>query len=241
MKAIVLAAGKGTRLLKEGDDFPKAMKPLCGRPLLAYVLDSLNFIDSKDISVVVGYRRDRITDYFHGYNFVVQDLQLGTGHAVKVCAPSLADYDGPVLVTLGDMPMVRSETFRNMFDLHSRNGGACTILTVVTDIALPYGRIVRDAEGNFKCVVEQRDCTPEQRLINELNPSIYVFDCKALFAALEMLRSDNAQKEYYLTDVPAIMMAQGLKVTTCTIRDDVQVLGVNDEQDLERCARYIDK
>lgn len=239
MKAIVLAAGKGTRLLREGDDFPKAMKPLCGKPLLGYVLDALNFIPRKDICVVVGYKREKITEAFDGYTFVVQEQQLGTGHAAKVCQDALEGYDGPVLVTLGDMPMVKSQTFRDMFETYKRDNCACIILTAVTEQKLPYGRICRDDNGEFSAIVEQKDCTGEQLAIKELNPSIYVFDSKKLFAALSMLRNNNAQSEYYLTDVPKILKNAGEKVKTCTICDDVQIMGINTLEDLAECEKHL--
>lgn len=238
MRAIVLAAGKGTRLLRKGDDFPKAMKPLCGKPILSYVLKSLDFLDKKDISVVVGYKREKVLEAFHGYDFVMQEEQLGTGHAVKVCEKSFDDYDGPVLIMLGDMPMFKQQTLLDMFALQKKTGG-CVILTAVSERKLPYGRIIRDESGKFVGVVEEKDCTPEQKLIKELNPSIYVFDAKQLFSALGELRADNAQREYYLTDVPAILQKRGIPVTTHTIRDDVQIIGVNTEEDLELCAKYM--
>lgn len=238
MRAIVLAAGKGTRLLREGDDFPKAMKPLRGKPILGYVLTALEFLDKKDISVVVGYKREKVSEVFSGYNFVVQDEQLGTGHAVKVCEQSFGDYDGPVLIMLGDMPMFKPQTLLDMFALQKVTGG-CVILTAISERKLPYGRIIRDENGKFIGVVEEKDCTPEQKQIRELNPSIYVFDAKQLFSALGELRTDNAQNEYYLTDVPAILQKRGVPVTTHTIRDDIQIIGVNTEQDLELCAQYL--
>lgn len=239
MKAIVLAAGKGTRIIKKGDDFPKAMKPLLGKPLLGYVLDSLSFLPKKDITVVVGYRREKITEAFGGYNFVVQEQQLGTGHAVKVCEESFAGYDGPVLITLGDMPMIRPETFQNAFRFHRENNCDCTILTGSSEFPLPYGRVIRGKDGEFERIVEQRDCTPEQLLIRELNPSIYVFEAAGLFPALGRLRTQNAQGEYYLTDAPQLMKEQGMKVMTYFIGNDSQILGVNNEEDLARCAALL--
>lgn len=241
MKAIVLAAGKGTRLLKPGDDFPKAMKPLLGKPLLGYVLDALSFIPPRDICVVVGYKKEKILEAYQGYTFVTQDQQLGTGHAAKVCEAALADYDGPVLVCLGDMPMIRRETYEHMMALHREQHNDCTILTAVMELPLPYGRIIRDEKGEFQCVVEQKDCTPEQLAIKELNPSLYVFDAKKLFAVLAELKNSNAQGEYYLTDAPAIMKQKGMKLGTCTVRDDDQMRGINTLEDLAACEEILGK
>lgn len=243
MKAIILAAGKGTRLLQPGDDFPKAMKPMLGKPLLKYVLEALEFIAPADINLVVGYKKEKILEAFdgQGYNFVLQTEQLGTGHAVKVCEQALADYDGPVLICLGDMPMIRRETFEKMAALHAEQNNDCTILTAIMDIDLPYGRIVRDADGKFVGVVEQKDCTPEQLGIKERNPSLYVFDSKKLFAVLAQLKNNNAQGEYYLTDAPALMQQQGMKLGTYTIHDDDQMRGVNTLEDLAECEAILRK
>jgi len=239
MRAIILAAGKGTRLLKDGDDYCKPMKPLKGRPLLSYVTAALDFIKKEDIFLVVGYKKEKVIEAFSGYSFVVQEEQLGTGHAVKVCEAAFVSYEGPVLIALGDMPMLKKETYVNMAETFIKEKADCLLLTVVTDRKLSYGRILRGEKGGFAGIVEQKDCTPEQFKINELNPSLYVFDSKKLFQTLGELKNNNAQKEYYLTDAPALMMAKGGRVTTCTIHDDIQVLGVSDESDLALCEKYI--
>lgn len=239
MKAIVLAAGKGTRLLQPGDDFPKAMKPLLGKPLLQYVLEALSFLPKSDIHVVVGYKKENILRAFDGYRFAVQTEQLGTGHAVRACEEQLADYDGSVLICLGDMPMIRRETYEKMIRLHEEQQNDCTILTAVMDIDLPYGRILRDEQGNFVGVVEQKDCTPEQYAIRERNPSLYVFNAGKLFATLSQLKNNNAQGEYYLTDAPGLMQRQGMKLGTYTVHDDDQMRGVNTLDDLAVCESIL--
>lgn len=239
MKVIVLGAGKGTRLLQPGEDFPKVMKPMKGKPLLGHVLSALNFVDIKDILVVVGYHKEKVMAAFPEYTAVVQEEQLGTGHAVKVCEEALAGYDGPVMVCLGDMPMFRTETYQNMLSTHLEQHNDCTILTAVSERKMPYGRIIRDEAGKFFGVVEQKDCTLQQLAIKELNPSIYVFDAKKMFAGLNELKNSNVQKEYYLTDLPKIMMDKGWKVGTETIHDEVQILGVNTLEDLALCESYL--
>ena len=239
MKAIVLAAGKGTRLIKTGEDFPKAMKPMKGKPLLSYVLNALSFIEKKDINIVVGYKKEKIIENFADYTFVVQEQQLGTGHAVKVCESKFSDYDGPVLVAFGDMPMIKSETYQKMLEGLVENKADCMMLTVITERKLPYGRIIRAENGEFIKITEQKDCNEKELLINELNPSVYAFNSKGLFSVLGKLKNNNSQSEYYLTDVPSLMKESGMKVITHTIRDDVQVLGVNDENDLKLCEQYL--
>ena len=239
MKAIILAAGKGKRLHSEQFSLPKVMREANGRPLLGYVTETLSFIDKKDTIIVVGYKREKVMESFPGYTFAVQEEQLGTGHAVNMAKEALADYDGPVLVCYGDMPLFTAETYKNAFDVQNSTGADCTVITGVTDMPLPYGRIIRDANGKFADVVEDKDCTPEQKLIRELNIGVYVFDSKKLFAALANLRNNNAQGEYYLTDVPKLMLADGAKIETYTINDGTQLLGVNTPEDLALCEKLL--
>lgn len=215
MKAIILAAGKGKRLLSEKFNAPKVLREANGKPLLRYVVENLSFIDKKDIIIVAGYKKEMVFDAFQdGFTFAVQDEQLGTGHAVNCAKDAIGDYDGPVLVCYGDMPMFKKSTYENLIKLHNESGNDCTILTGITDRKLAYGRIVRDENGTFVGVVEDKDCTPEQKAINELNVGIYVFDAKKLFPCLTELKSNNAQGEYYLTDVPSIMIDHRLPASS---------------------------
>lgn len=241
MKAIILAAGKGKRLHSEQFSAPKVLREANGKPLLRYVVNNLSFIpDKKDIVIVAGYKKEMVFDAFQdGYTFAVQDEQLGTGHAVNCAREALKDYDGPVLVCYGDMPMFKKETYENLVKVHKEAGNDCTILTGVSNRGLAYGRIIRDEAGSFKCVVEDKDCTPEQKKINELNVGIYVFDSKKLFSCLGELKNSNAQGEYYLTDVPAIMMSKGYKIGTYTTHDDTEILGVNTPEELALCESLL--
>ncbi len=241
MKAIILAAGKGKRLHSEQFTLPKVMREANGRPLLGYVTDSLSFIDKKDTIIVVGYKREKVMESFPGYVFAYQEEQLGTGHAVNSARELLRDYDGPVLVCYGDMPLFTSETYRNAFARHAETGADCTIITGVTDMPLAYGRIIRDEYGSFVTVVEDRDCTPEQKLIRELNVGVYIFDSKKLFEALGSLRNNNAQGEYYLTDAPEIIRENGGKIETYTINDGEQLLGVNTPEELALCEKLLSR
>ena len=147
--------------------------------------------------------------------------------------------DGPVLVCYGDMPMFKKETYENLVKVHKEAGNDCTILTGVSNRGLAYGRIIRDENSNFQCVVEDKDCNPEQKKINELNVGIYVFDSKKLFSCLGELKNSNAQGEYYLTDVPAIMMSKGYKIGTYTTHDDTEILGVNTPEELALCESLL--
>ena len=239
IKAIVLAAGKGTRLQTEKNDAPKVMRLACGKPLLWYVLDVLSFIDKKDIVIVAGYKKDAIISEFKGYAFAVQTEQLGTGHAVMAARPELEGFDGIALVCYGDMPAVRQDTYKALVQAHIGMSNDCTILTGESSLSLPYGRILRDKNGAFLHVVEDKDCTPKQKKITELNSGVYVFGTKPLLEALEYLKNDNSQGEYYLTDVPAIMRASGARVGTLKRDLGNEILGVNTLEQLAQIEEIL--
>ncbi len=239
IKAIVLAAGKGTRLQTEGCDLPKVMRLANGRPLLHYVLSGLSFIEPEDTVIVVGYKKDKVIEAFHGYRFAVQHEQLGTGHAVMSAAEEFEGYIGPVLICCGDMPLITKETYKSLAEAHAASGGACTVLAGITDEKLPYGRIVRDENGGFLRMVEERDCTPEELLIKELNSGVYVFDSQKLFAALKEIKNNNAQGEYYLTDVPEILRLQGERVGVFSKEIGREIIGVNTVEQLTEVEEII--
>jgi len=240
-KAIVLAAGKGKRLREGENDFvPKVMKKADGHPLIAYVLHELSFIPASDIIAVVGFGKEQVMEYCSGRcEFVVQKEQLGTGNAVDVCRDSLDSYDGSVLICAGDMPLVTSDTYRKLIETHIREANDCTILSSEAEDPHGYGRIERSPDGGFSAIIEEKDCTEEQRKITEVNSSIYVFDSKKLFSALKEVTSDNAQHEYYLTDVPGIMKRRSQKVGICKIGDEWQLLGINTMEQLAEAERII--
>jgi len=241
IKAVVLAAGKGTRMMTEENTMPKVLRQACGRPLLYYVLKTLQFVPQSDTILVVGYRREDVLAAFPGYPYAVQEPQLGTGHAVRCAAPQLQDFHGTVLVCYGDMPLLRESAYRGLLSHHEKTGSVCTLLSGTTEEPLPYGRVLKDESGEFLRVVEDRDCTPQQKAIRELNVGIYAFDCQELLACLALLRSDNAQREYYLTDVPALMKARGGKVAVYTAALNEQILGVNTPQQLALFHSYLKK
>ena len=239
LKAVVLAAGKGTRLHTEGCDLPKVMRLAAGRPLLHYVLSALDFIAPEDTVIVVGYQKEKVVDAFPGYVFAEQREQLGTGHAVMAAYSALDGFDGQLLVCCGDMPLLKKETYMAMCREHDGSGNACTILTGTSDVDLPYGRILRDESGRFSRVIEDKDCTPQQKSIRELNSGVYAFDASALKAVLGELRSDNAQGEYYLTDAPALMQARGMKVGVCRRDLGMEIIGVNTPRQLNQVEELL--
>ena len=241
IKAVVLAAGKGTRLQTEGIDLPKVMREALGKPLISYVLDGLGFIDKKDIIIVVGYKKEKVTGAFSGYTFAVQHEQLGTGHAVMSARRELEGYSGAVLVCCGDMPLITRDTYEALVNTHFEGGNDCTMLTGTTAEKLPYGRVLRTPEGGFDRIVEDKDCTTEQAQIDELNSGVYVFDSAKLLSALSELKNNNSQGEYYLTDVPYVMQARGEKIGICKRDLGYEIIGVNTAEQLSQVEELLRK
>ncbi|MGI6077614.1 MAG: NTP transferase domain-containing protein [Fastidiosipilaceae bacterium] len=234
LRAVVLAAGKGTRLQSEKSDLPKVMRRAAGRPLLGWVLDKISFVDPSHTVIVVGYKAEAVqSEIGAAYQYALQEEQLGTGHAVQMAMPALANFEGPVLICYGDMPLISESTYRNLFSTHIREGNACTMLAYISDKDLGYGRIVRDDQGIFKAVVEDRDCTPEQKNITELNAGVYVFDAAWLREGLNLLQNNNAQGEYYLTDVPTWIQSQGGRIGIQGTTGEFEGIGVNTQEDLD--------
>lgn len=240
MRAIVLAAGKGSRLHSEKHNMPKVLRKVVGQPLIKYVLDHLSFIPEKDIFVVVGYRKDMVIRTIKGdYKYVIQKQQLGTGHAVKAAEEYFKGYDGDVIVAYGDMPLYSRNTYEEIIKKHKAVKSKCTVLTAVDEKSPAYGRIIRNEKGELIDIVEQKDCTEEQLNIKELNVGMYVFNSKFLFENLRLLKNNNSQNEYYLTDIPKIMLKNGEKVYTHTIYDTSEIYGVNTQEDLVLCEKVL--
>ena len=240
IRAIIPAAGKGKRLQAISGDLPKAMFCVEGRPMLEMVLENIGFVKPEDVCIVVGCGKEKIIEYFGDrYTYVEQKEQLGTGHAVMVCADVFRDFDGAVLVTFGDMPLFRRAEMEAMCRQHLENGAACTLMTAENPELKMWARVVRDESGKFSAIVEGKDCTPEQAEVKELFSGVIVFDSKALFEILPQVGCANAQKEYYLTEVPELMVKKGMLVETYGIQDGNDLRGVNTPEELEVCQRIL--
>lgn len=230
--AVVLAAGKGTRMKSE---LPKVLMSVCGRPMIDYVLDSLTKGGVDRVIAVVGYRAELVRAAIDGrprVEFVLQSEQLGTGHAVMICRELLANSDGPVLVVTGDSPLMQSDSVAALLADFRRSPAACVLGSVRKDDPGGLGRVLRDADCQFVGIVEQRDATPEQRKINEVNMSYYVFDAGELLGVLDDVRPDNRQGEYYITDVPGLLVARGKTVRALPVLQPCEALGVNTLEEL---------
>lgn len=240
IRAIVPAAGKGKRLQKVSGDLPKAMFRVNGRPMLETVLENINFVADRDIFIVVGCGKETIMEHFGDrYSYTEQTQQLGTGHAVMTCAEAFRDFDGSVLVTFGDMPLFRREEMEKMCRQHQESGADCTLMTAENPDLKLWARVVRDDKGDFSAIVEGKDCTPEQAQIKELFSGVMVFNSKSLFQVLPQVGCANVQQEYYLTEVPELMVKQGMKVQTYFIKDGDDLRGINTPEDLEVCERIL--
>jgi bifunctional UDP-N-acetylglucosamine pyrophosphorylase/glucosamine-1-phosphate N-acetyltransferase/UDP-N-acetylglucosamine pyrophosphorylase len=232
--AVVLAAGQGTRMKS---DLPKVLIPVLGRPMIEYVLDALAATCIRRVILVVGHRAEdvqKLLDGRRGLQFVLQSERLGTGHAVKMAAPLLSDHCGPVMVLAGDSPMVQAASLQKLLDHFSAKESACLLGTLHKENPHGLGRIVRDASGNFVGIVEEKDATDEQRKITEVNMSTYVFSGPELLHALSVLKNENRQREYYLTDCTGILRAEGRVVEALPILQPCEALSINTADELSQ-------
>jgi bifunctional UDP-N-acetylglucosamine pyrophosphorylase/glucosamine-1-phosphate N-acetyltransferase/UDP-N-acetylglucosamine pyrophosphorylase len=230
--AIILAAGKGKRM---ASDLPKVLVPVCGRPMIRYVVDAVRAAGVKRLLVVIGYRGDLVRRELvgePGVEFVEQTQQRGTGHAVMMCRSQLAAQNGPVLILAGDSPMAQAASLRALLAEFAVRRPACLLGTATKPDPAGLGRILRDAEGRFQGIVEEKDAAPHQRTINEVNLSTYVFAAAPLLSALEQLTDHNVQGEYYLTDCPAVLKAAGHGVEALCVLQPCEALSINTMEEL---------
>jgi bifunctional UDP-N-acetylglucosamine pyrophosphorylase/glucosamine-1-phosphate N-acetyltransferase len=230
--AIILAAGQGKRMKSEK---AKVLHEVCGQPMIRYVVDAARGAGAKTILIVVGYAADQVRAYFRDepdIHFATQTEQLGTGHAVKICRPLLAGYQGPALILVGDEPLLRPEPLADLLHRQQLDRAACLLGTALLDDPTGFGRILRDSAGRFLRIVEERDCTPEERALKEVNPSCYVYELPGLWNALDQIGTSNVQHEYYLTDAPERLLAMGRKVLALNVLQPDDILGVNTRQHL---------
>lgn len=240
--AVVMAAGKGTRMKSE---LPKVLVPVLGRPMIEYVLDALEAAGVDRTIVVVGYRADDVRQTLAGrrnLDFALQAEQRGTGHAVMSAREYLVKHDGPVVVVAGDSPLMQSDSVRTLLAEFKRSRPACILGTGSKEDPTGLGRIVRDKSMKFVGIVEEKDATDVQKRIREVNLSCYVFNCRDLLTALDQIRSDNAQGEYYLTDCPGVLLAAGRDVPALNVLKPCEALSINNMEELaavEDCMRQM--
>lgn len=236
--AIILAAGKGTRMQSE---LAKVLHPINGRPMLSFSIDLAKEIGADRIVAVIGHQAERVREAFGGQGviFVEQQQQLGTGHAVLQAQEAFADYDGLVLILCGDVPLLKGSTVESLISHHDASGAIVTVMTVNLDKPGSYGRIVKNNAGEVLRIVEAKDATAGEMAIREINTGIYCADSRFLFAGVGRIENNNAQKEYYLTDIMEIARRDGHKVAAFVVGDETEVMGINTPEDLAYACRFV--
>ncbi|MDP4099177.1 bifunctional UDP-N-acetylglucosamine diphosphorylase/glucosamine-1-phosphate N-acetyltransferase GlmU [Paenibacillus sp. P96] len=235
--AVILAAGQGKRMKSK---LYKVLHPVCGKPMVGHVSDTIRQVGVSRSIAVVGHGAEAVQTYLgNAAEYVLQTEQLGTGHAVKMAKDLLAQENGTTIVICGDTPLVTAETLESLIRLHEERGAAATILTAHLDAPQGYGRVIRDAAGSVTKIVEQKDCSPEEDLVQEINTGTYCFDNAKLFSALDRITNQNAQQEYYLTDVIGIMRGDGDNVEAHMTNDPAESIGVNDRIALSEAERLM--
>ena len=235
--AVILAAGQGTRMKSSQ---PKVLHEIAGQPLVAWPVGLARRLDCATIAVVVGHGSEAVQDRLGSDNlqFPVQTEQLGTGHALLAAEAALSDFSGTILLLCGDVPLLQQATLQRLLDLHQAEAAAVTVLTALVDIPYGYGRILRDGD-RVQAIVEEKDATPAERLVQEINSGIYAFEAPYVFDALRRVGKDNAQGEYYLTDVVAAACADGRTVCALQAESVAEVQGINDRVQLAAAAKVI--
>ena len=230
LTAVILAAGKGTRMKSK---LPKVLHKVGGHPMLEHVMDAAEAAGCRDNVVVIGHGAELVRELVGGRaRIALQAEQLGTGHAVLQAADTLKDFTGTVMILCGDTPLLEAEELQKFYAEHVKSGAAATVMSAMMEDPFGYGRILRDANGDVAGIVEQKDASEEQKLIKEINTGNYCVEAPLLFEVLRTLGNNNAQGEYYLTDVLAKLRAMGKKVGGVVTADSEMIMGVNSRRQL---------
>ena len=242
IKTVILAAGKGTRMKSETT--PKVLHEIMGKTLLGYVLDNVKNISCENF-VIVGHHAQEVTDFieknYKNTKTVLQTPQLGTGHAVSMVCPKLENYNGLILILCGDTPLIKEETLREFIEFHQKQNSDLTVMSTIFEDPTNYGRIVRAKDNKVECIVEEKDATTEQKAIKEVNAGIYCLDWGKVKGAFSQLQSNNAQGEYYLTDIISWGKSQKLNVNAYILENSDEIYGINSRSNLATAAKIMNK
>ena len=243
LKSVILAAGKGTRMKSET---PKVLHTIFDKTLVGYVIEAVNGTGLADENfVIVGHQAERVEEYikenYSNARTVLQSPQLGTGHAVSMVLPYLQDFDGEVVILCGDTPLITAETLKEFVEYHKENKSDLTVMSAIFDNPTNYGRIIRNANGHVEGIVEEKDATPEQKGVNEINAGIYCLDWMKVKPAFSELKTNNAQGEYYLTDIIKWGNEQGLSVNAYTLKNNEEIYGINSKANLAEATKFLNR
>ena len=240
LAVVILAAGKGTRMQ---NPLPKVLIPIFGKSALEYVPDVADKLSPARILVVVGYQADYIREKFskRDIEFVLQEEQLGTGHAAYQTEEVLKSFEGNILILCGDMPLIQIETLRQLLNQHKKIEAKCTLLTLKASETNDFGRIIRDDKGSILKIVEFGDASEKEKNVDEFNSGVYCFDKNLFFKALSSVGDNNLQKEYYLTDTIEYSVKSGYPVSSVQTEDTEEIIGINSPDDLKRVERLLEK
>ncbi|MBO8091900.1 MAG: NTP transferase domain-containing protein [Prosthecochloris sp.] len=239
LAVIIMAAGKGTRMKS---DLPKVLHQACGKPLVDYVIETSLMLDPQNIVLIVGHESGKVQQATSRFpvTCALQEPQLGTGHAVMQAEQALEDFEGDILILSGDAPLITHRTLEKLIDVHRHDKAHATVLTAELQDPTGYGRVIRGGNnGEVEKIVEQKDATDAEKLVREINSGVYVFDAGTLFTALEKIDNNNAQQEYYLTDVFGICFSENMKVRAYTVPDADEIRGINTPEQLQEAESVL--
>lgn len=241
IKSVILAAGKGTRMKS---NTPKVLHKIFEKPLLGYVLDNVKNIVSESF-VIVGHHAEEVTEYveknYSSAKTVLQSPQLGTGHAVSMVCPELENFDGQVIILCGDTPLITEKTIKKFIEYHNSCDSDLTVMSTIFDNPTNYGRIIREADGSLKCIVEEKDADAEQKAVKEVNAGIYCLNWDKIKPAFSQLTSNNAQGEYYLTDIISWGKKQNLNVNAFILENSDEIYGINSRLNLATATKIMNE
>ena len=243
VKSIILAAGKGTRMKS---DMPKVLHTIFEKTLLGYVIDAVNNTGIADENfVIVGHQAERVEEYinknYDNAKCVLQSPQLGTGHAVSTALPYLKDFDGEVIILCGDTPLITSETIKEFVEAHRNLKSDITVMSAIFENPTNYGRIIRNSNNTLNSIVEEKDATLEQKAVKEINAGIYCLNWAKIKPAFSQLKTNNAQGEYYLTDIIKWGNEQNLSVNAYTLKDNEEIYGINSKSNLAEATKLLNR
>ena len=237
LATIIMAGGKGTRM---NSSLPKVLHKLNDKTLIEHVIEKAKKIDSNKIVIIVGYKHNQVIDHLKDMNleFVLQEKQLGTGHAIMQCEALMQSFNGHTLILSGDVPLITKQTLINLYNYHIKNNSDATVMSAKINDPYGYGRIIRN--GNlFESIVEEKDANTNQKKINEINSGIYIFNNKILFNHIKKIKNNNTQKEFYLPDVLPVLIDNNYKILVYNSNNNDEIRGINTIEHLNELEKKI--